>query len=119
MPNPPTLSRRHVLQAGGAAGLAATLGLAGLSAAAPARHTAKITDLGPAVVQFSLMSAVLVGDTVYIGSRNVDPVRIIALPSADPQGRGPDRPHQRPLHPGPRGRPHRPVSLCRCVAEVR
>ncbi|MFC9753658.1 PQQ-binding-like beta-propeller repeat protein [Streptomyces sp. NPDC056921] len=75
----PHISRRHVLQAGGSAGLAAALGLAGQPAAAAERPTARITDLGPAVVQFSLMSAVLIGDTVYIGSRNIDPVRIIAL----------------------------------------
>ncbi|MER5366280.1 PQQ-binding-like beta-propeller repeat protein [Streptomyces sp. NPDC002722] len=78
----PHISRRHVLQAGGAAGLAAALGLAGQPAAAATaddRPTVRITDLGPAVVQFSLMSAVLIGDTVYIGSRNVDPVRVIAL----------------------------------------
>ncbi|MFJ1834537.1 PQQ-binding-like beta-propeller repeat protein [Streptomyces sp. NPDC088175] len=73
------ISRRHVLQAGGAAGLVAALGLTGQPAAADGRPTARITDLGPAVVQFSLMSAVLIGDTVYIGSRNVDPVRVIAL----------------------------------------
>ncbi|WP_329126587.1 outer membrane protein assembly factor BamB family protein [Streptomyces sp. NBC_01465] len=78
MPNP-QISRRHVLQAGGAAGLAAALGLAAQPAAAAAETTPRITDLGPAVVQFSLMSSVLIGDTVYIGSRNIDPVRIIAL----------------------------------------
>ncbi|AJE83481.1 MULTISPECIES: PQQ-binding-like beta-propeller repeat protein [Streptomyces] len=78
MPHP-RISRRLVLQAGGAAGLAASLGLATREGAAATRPTTRITDLGPAVVQFSLMSAVLVGDTVYIGSRNVDPVRLIAL----------------------------------------
>ena len=31
------------------------------------------------MVQFSLMSSVLVGDIVYIGSRNLDPVRIVAF----------------------------------------
>ena len=84
MPNPPTLSRRHVLQAGGAAGLAAALGLSASGPAAAKSSTAqtappKIVDLGPAVVQFSLMSSVLVGDIVYIGSRNLDPVRIVAF----------------------------------------
>ena len=38
-----------------------------------------MTDLGPALVQFSLMSSVLVGDIVYIGSRNILPARIIAF----------------------------------------
>ncbi|MFJ8912977.1 PQQ-binding-like beta-propeller repeat protein [Amycolatopsis sp. NPDC102389] len=73
------ISRRHVLRAGGAAGLAVALGLAGRPAEAAAPGPVRITDLGPAVVRFSLMSAVLVGDTVYIGSRNIDPVRLIAL----------------------------------------
>lgn len=78
------ITRRSVLQAGGAAGLAAALGLAtsGPAAAtdkATAAGTADIVDLGPAVVQFSLMSSLLVGETVYIGSRNLDPVRIIAF----------------------------------------
>ncbi|KNH18276.1 hypothetical protein ACU18_07965 [Arthrobacter sp. ZBG10] len=75
-------SRRSVLQAGGAAGLAAALGLtaSGPATAAPAKAgSTEITDLGPAVVQFSLMSSLLVGDIAYIGSRNLDPVRIVAF----------------------------------------
>ncbi|SIO26051.1 outer membrane protein assembly factor BamB family protein [Agromyces cerinus] len=82
----PTLTRRVALQAGGAGGLAV---IAALMSSAPAHAagatpTAQslepiITDLGPAVVQFSLMSSVTIGDTVYIGSRNVEPARIVAL----------------------------------------
>lgn len=83
----PNLSRRTLLQAGGAAGLAAAMGLAGSggaqATAVPAgKHGAgkgiEILDLGPAVVQFALMSSVLVGDVLYIGSRNVEPVQIVA-----------------------------------------
>lgn len=78
------ISRRALLQAGGAAGLAAAMGMATSGPAAatgtpPAAGTTDIIDLGPAVVQFSLMSSLLVGDIVYIGSRNLDPVRIIAF----------------------------------------
>ena len=78
------ISRRAILQAGGAAGLAAALGMtssgpAAATGTAPAAGTTDIVDLGPAVVQFSLMSSILVGDIVYIGSRNLDPVRIIAF----------------------------------------
>lgn len=42
-----------------------------------------MTDLGPGLVQFSLMSGLLVGDTVYIGSRNMQPAGVIGfhLPS--------------------------------------
>ncbi|MGW5735172.1 MULTISPECIES: outer membrane protein assembly factor BamB family protein [Streptomyces] len=76
-------SRRSVLRAGGAAGLVAAAGaaMARPAAAHPAADGARphIVDLGPGVVGFSLMSAVLVGDTVYIGSRNIDPVQIIAV----------------------------------------
>ncbi|MEU6767768.1 PQQ-binding-like beta-propeller repeat protein [Streptomyces sp. NPDC046853] len=76
------ISRRTVLRAGGVAGLASATGLSATSAAAVPAAGAKgprIVDLGPAVAQFALMSAVLVGDTVYIGSRNIDPVQIIAV----------------------------------------
>ncbi|MFI7291948.1 PQQ-binding-like beta-propeller repeat protein [Streptomyces anulatus] len=74
--------RRTVLRAGGLAGLAAAAGLsANPAAAAPSAdsRSPRIVDLGPAVSQFSLMSAVLVGDTVYIGSRNIEPVQIIGV----------------------------------------
>ncbi|NJC21616.1 hypothetical protein BJ994_000692 [Arthrobacter pigmenti] len=81
------MTRRAAIQVGGVAGLAAALGLA---AAAPATATGasafrrpakgtEILDLGPAVVQFSLMAAVRIGDTLYVGSRNLNPVRIVAF----------------------------------------
>ncbi|MFF5794382.1 PQQ-binding-like beta-propeller repeat protein [Paeniglutamicibacter sp. NPDC012692] len=82
----PYLSRRTLLQAGGTVGLAAALGLSaggaanasGLPAGRHGGEGTEILDLGPAVVQFALMSSVLVGDVLYIGSRNVDPVQIVA-----------------------------------------
>ncbi|AIY00466.1 hypothetical protein ART_0867 [Arthrobacter sp. PAMC 25486] len=81
------LTRRTVIKAGGAAGLTAILAAAGAGSASafsplgssPAEGEIGVFDLGPAVVQFSLMSAQLVGDTLFIGSRNVEPVRIVAL----------------------------------------
>ncbi|WP_328331632.1 PQQ-binding-like beta-propeller repeat protein [Kribbella sp. NBC_00382] len=63
-----------MLQAGGAIGLTAAVGLP----AAAATRT-KITDLGPALVQFALMSSVLVGDVIYIGTRNTLPARVVAF----------------------------------------
>ncbi|MEL7977305.1 PQQ-binding-like beta-propeller repeat protein [Isoptericola sp. F-RaC21] len=81
----PAPSRRAVLQAGGVGVLAAVAtaaaarpaGALGPSAARPSDP--KIDDLGPAVTQFALMSARLVGDSVYIGTRNVEPARVVAF----------------------------------------
>ncbi|MFB7543047.1 PQQ-binding-like beta-propeller repeat protein [Streptomyces zaomyceticus] len=82
MQHPPSLGRRQLLVAGGALGLAAA---AGPLLTSPARATSKapscvrITDLGPGIQQFALMSALQVGDTVYIGSRNLEPTRVLAF----------------------------------------
>ena len=80
------LNRRRLLQAGGAFGLAAaaeSLLATRAHAAAGGSPTTAVTDLGPGLVQFSLMSGLLVGDTVYIGSRNLNPAGVIGfhLPS--------------------------------------
>ncbi len=86
MTDSPSLSRRRLLQAGGAFGMAMAAGslLATRAEAAgtgttTGAGTTTVTDLGPGLVQFSLMSGVLVGDTVYIGSRNLDPARVIGF----------------------------------------
>jgi hypothetical protein len=85
MNDSPTFTRRGVLRAGAIGGLAAAAAaLAADPAQAAQRQSGtnrpsgpRITDLGPAVEQFGLMSALLVGDSVYIGSRNLDPAGVI------------------------------------------
>lgn len=81
MPPTPSMDRRRLLSAGGALGLAAAAApLLGPPAhAAPAGPRTTVTDLGPAIEQFALMSGLLVGDTVYIGSRNQQPTRVIGF----------------------------------------
>lgn len=81
-----SLSRRRLIQAGGALGLATAAGslvAPQAGAAAEVAATTEVTDLGPGLVQFSLMSGLLVGDTVYVGSRNLAPSSVVGfhLPS--------------------------------------
>ncbi|MFC8898134.1 outer membrane protein assembly factor BamB family protein [Streptomyces cinereoruber] len=78
-----SVGRRQLLMTGGALGLAAAAGPL-LTTPAQAKATAagpctRITDLGPGIEQFALMSALQVGDTVYIGSRNLEPTRVLAF----------------------------------------
>ncbi|MFI9207746.1 PQQ-binding-like beta-propeller repeat protein [Streptomyces sp. NPDC053253] len=77
----PSMGRRQLLVAGGALGLAAAAAplLTTPAQAEPRRPRTRITDLGPGIEQFALMSALQVGDTVYIGSRNLTPTRVIAF----------------------------------------
>ncbi|MFE7512172.1 hypothetical protein ACFU8I_13285 [Streptomyces sp. NPDC057540] len=81
MQHSPSVGRRQLLRAGGALGLAAAAAplLPSPAQATPAGPRTTVTDLGPAIEQFALMSGILVGDTVYIGSRNLTPTRLIAF----------------------------------------
>ncbi|MEV4776744.1 PQQ-binding-like beta-propeller repeat protein [Microbacterium sp. LWH12-1.2] len=85
------VSRRTALQLGLSGILAAGMTAATVSpafAAAPrpagpkrpaGRKTTRITDIGPGMMQYSLMSGVLLDGVCYIGSRNLEPVSILAL----------------------------------------
>ncbi|MEU5957215.1 PQQ-binding-like beta-propeller repeat protein [Streptomyces sp. NPDC047525] len=76
-----SMSRRRLLRAGGGIGLAAAAAplLDATAQAAPEGFRTRVTDLGPGIVQFALMSGIQVGDTVYIGSRNLTPTRVIGF----------------------------------------
>ncbi|GAA1823784.1 hypothetical protein [Agromyces salentinus] len=88
-PTRSTISRRTLLQAGGAGALAVMATAAFAEPASAARGPAvTVTDLGPGVVQFGSKSAYQFGDTLYIGSRNLEPMYVIAyhVPSATVTG---------------------------------
>ncbi|NJC21147.1 outer membrane protein assembly factor BamB [Arthrobacter pigmenti] len=73
------LSRRGLLQFGAAGALAAvTAGALADPASAATPREVLVTDLGPGVVQFGSKSAYQFEDTIYIGSRNVEPMFVIA-----------------------------------------
>lgn len=84
------VSRRGVLMAGlGGVLAAASIAVAdpadaaarpgGLLATGAAPRVPRITDLGPGIVQYSLMSGVMLDGISYIGSRNLEPAGVIAL----------------------------------------
>lgn len=75
----PQFTRRQVLQTGAVAGLSLTLLSSSQSAfAAPPGPRVSVTDLGPGVQTFTMMSSVMVGDTVYMSTRNVEPMKVAA-----------------------------------------
>lgn len=84
---PRAYTRRTVLMAGlGGVLAAATVATVGSRADAATTFMAKpgtrITEIGPGIVQYSLMSGVTSAGVTYIGSRNLEPAGIIALDQA-------------------------------------
>lgn len=81
----PTVSRRTVLLAGAGSLLAAAAGVVAPHAAQASstvragRGSTTITEIGPGILQYSLMSGVLLDGISYIGSRNLEPTGILAF----------------------------------------
>lgn len=69
-------TRRQVLCAGLVAGATIPF-LSAFPAAAGGSPRASVTDLGPGVQTFTMMSSVQVGDTVYMSTRNVEPMKVV------------------------------------------
>ncbi|BAJ27682.1 MULTISPECIES: hypothetical protein [Kitasatospora] len=65
-------SRRRLLIGGGAAAALTALG-----SPAAARPAPTVTELGPGNADFPLMSATLLRGTLWIGSRNLSPARVV------------------------------------------
>lgn len=78
MNNNASLKRRHLLQLGTAGGLGLLLAGQGGAMAAEAQTAAglQLTDLGPGIEIFTMMSSVMVGDTVYLATRNIEPMKV-------------------------------------------
>lgn len=76
-----TTTRRRALQLGAVGGVAALASGALTTVPAWGRPGAEpvIKNFGPGVVQFGSKSALQVGDTIYIGSRNIEPTYVAAF----------------------------------------
>jgi hypothetical protein len=79
---PDMLSRRRLLQAGGAIAAVAAGAVAPSRAFGvdqPVGAGVTVDNLGPGVVAYATLADVLVGDTLYVGSRNLDPSRVVGF----------------------------------------
>ena len=84
MPHTRQFSRRTLLIGGAAAGVLAVAQMSapGVAFGASPRRTdvgPQITDLGPGIVQYSLMSGKLLDGVYYVGSRNLDPAGVVGV----------------------------------------
>ncbi|SEE50212.1 PQQ-binding-like beta-propeller repeat protein [Jiangella alba] len=79
MPSEFVYPRRQLLKLGAIGGLAAaTAGVLPVRAEARPPEI-EVTELGPGVSPFSLASGVVVGDTMYVGTRTNIPIRVVGL----------------------------------------
>ncbi|WP_038462601.1 PQQ-binding-like beta-propeller repeat protein [Arthrobacter sp. PAMC 25486] len=85
MDNDLSLNRRRLLQLGVAGGAGLFLAGTGTALAAEAEGASPlhITDMGSGIEIFTMMSSVMVGDTVYLATRNIEPMQVVGfhLPS--------------------------------------
>lgn len=72
----PLFSRRQVLTAGLVAGASLPF-LTSLPASAGTAPRVTLTDLGPGVQTFTMMSSVLSDETLYMSTRNVEPMKVV------------------------------------------
>ena len=81
MNNSASLKRRHLLQLGTMGGLGLLLAGQGGAMAAEVQAAAglQLTDLGPGIEIFTMMSSVMVGDTVYLATRNIEPMKVVGF----------------------------------------
>jgi hypothetical protein len=77
MNQPAALSRRHLLHLGGLAGVGLSCAIAAPAAAKSAFPRVTVTDLGPGVQTLTMFATAMVGDTVYVSTRNVEPMKVI------------------------------------------
>ncbi|MED7951349.1 PQQ-binding-like beta-propeller repeat protein [Streptomyces sp. BE303] len=71
-------SRRQLLLGAGTVTALTALGVGPAAAAAPRSPRApEVTGLGPGNADFPLMSATLLGETLWIGSRNLAPAKVV------------------------------------------
>ncbi|MHA7270302.1 NHL repeat-containing protein [Arthrobacter sp. HLT1-20] len=81
MNNDVSLKRRHLLQLGtiGALGLLMAGPGSAMAAEAQTAGGLQLTDLGSGIDNFTMMSSVMVGDTLYLATRNIEPMKVVGF----------------------------------------
>lgn len=75
------LKRRQLLQLGGLGGLAMLFATPGGASASGSVVPPEVTiqDLGAGINNFTMMASVISGDTVYLATRNVEPMKVVGF----------------------------------------